>query len=130
MCWWPVRIFPSEYQGLRRRGCSALSSVSLDTVREMGVSAWVQAETRVQEPCPGLRVAEESWLLSLLGNRCGVWVGCQTWTPGHCTEQMGRRHREGRGRQEEGRVSPRQPGKVRKTVVTEHQGGEEGSMVS
>ena len=34
----------------------------------VGVSAWVQAETRVQEPCPGLRVAEDSWLLSLLGN--------------------------------------------------------------
>ena len=55
-------------------------------------------------------------------------MGCQTWTPGHCAEQMGRWHREGRGRQEEGWVSPRQPGKVRKAVVTEHQGGEEGSM--
>ena len=34
----------------------------------VGVSAWVQAETRVQELCPGLQVAEKSWLLSLLGN--------------------------------------------------------------
>ena len=68
VCWWLVRIFPSEYQGLRRRGCSALSSISLDTVGAVGVSAWVQAETRVQEPFTGLRVAEKSWLLSLLGN--------------------------------------------------------------
>lgn len=68
VCWWPARMFPSECQGLRRRGRSALSSISLDSVGAVGVSAWVQAETRVQEPCPGLRVAEKSWLLSLLGN--------------------------------------------------------------
>ena len=61
-------MLPSEYQGLRRRGCSALSSISLDSVGAVGVSAWVQAETRVQELCPGLQVAEKSWLLSLLGN--------------------------------------------------------------